>query len=187
MEETNSAASGKIVTALIIGLLVGFALGVFWEKRRTVPEAAFGSEASAVVGEKRAKSMEAEETAAPETAEKPAVAGAVTAPAPSDGFAIQVANQPAGNSVRVAVVSAKTPVWVAVREEKNGALGNILGAQKVSVAGESKDIIVDLLRPTVASGKYAVVLYVDAGSPAFNYREDMRVAGVQELFEAVEK
>lgn len=173
MEETNNTASGKIVTALIIGLVVGFALGVFWEKRKSVSDTLSDTEeTAAVVGE----SAEGKETA---------IGGATTtvaALAATSGAAVQVTNQPAGNSVRVSAVSVKETVWVAVREEKNGGFGNILGAQKVSV--ESKDVVVELLRPTKATAKYFVVLYTDMGSPAFNYREDALILGVQGTFTA---
>ena len=56
-----------------------------------------------------------------------------------------------------------------------------MGAQKVLV-GDGQKVVVELLRPTVSGGAYKVVLHKDVGDPAFNYREDTLVEGVEVKF-----
>ena len=63
MEPTTDNTSGKIIAALIIGLLVGFAAGVFWQARRS---AGVISEQASATSAKGAK----EETAAAASADK---------------------------------------------------------------------------------------------------------------------
>ena len=92
-----------------------------------------------------------------------------------------VKDQSAGGRVEVENIDATETLWIAIREEKEGQLGNILGAQKV-FAGVGQKVIIELLRPTVSSGAYRVVLYREVGDPAFNYREDTLVEGMEVKF-----
>ncbi len=170
MEPTTNNASTKIISALIIGLLVGFFAGVFWQERRgtgTVP-ADISTEAS--------KAQVAKEVTL-----VPPTTTAKTKAANNLSVGLLVTDQPAADLVEIANLNAKEILWVAVREEKGGTLGNILGAQKVFV-GDGQKVIVELLRPTVPGGTYKVVLYKDIGTPAFNYREDVVVEGVEGRF-----
>ena len=93
-----------------------------------------------------------------------------------------ITDQPAGDTVTVTGVSVSEPVWVAVRDFKNGTIGNILGAQKV-FAGDTATTIT-LLRPTLAGATYKAVAYKDVGSSAFNYKEDILIEGVEATFKA---
>lgn len=209
MEPTTGSPTGKIVTALIIGLVLGFAAGAFWQERRLnnlVPK----DEASALSGEKKTSGKKQASNSAAQAGAviKSGVKGAegATTTKKSEGAAgatvnvgagvtvgigggasgpdsVEVSNQPAGSTVRVAKVTADGPVWVAVRDVTSGGLGRILGAQKAA-AGETADVTVDLLRATKAGSKYAVVLYQDLGSPAFDYHEDILIAGAQGQFTA---
>lgn len=172
MEPATHNASAKIVGALIIGLLVGFAAGVFWQERRsggaTRDDTADGNPLA-----------ETGKIAAP-------AATSTSSVAMTGGFPVGnlvVNDQPASVRVGIASFDAKETLWVVVREEKNGALGNILGAQKVS-AGDKQAAVVELLRPTIAGGIYRVVFYRDVGDPAFNYREDVIIGGVEGKFMA---
>lgn len=81
--------------------------------------------------------------------------------------AISVADQKAGPEVTVESVTVTPPgVWVAVREVSGNALGNVLGAVRVS--GPRTDVIVSLLRPTEPSRSYAVELYRDDSGGSFD-------------------
>ena len=177
MQPTNNSASAKIISALIIGLIVGFVAGAFWQERRG--GAARPSEEMAAVGAEKAK-PEAKTEAKRETGM--ASAGDATRMA-SSSAAVLAGNQSAGSVVTVAQVVSAEPVWVAVREERNGGIGNILGARKVA-AGTNGNVVVELLRPTKAGTRYLVVLHQDVGDPAFNYREDVLIPGVQATFVA---
>lgn len=193
MEPTPNNASAKIISALIIGLIVGFVAGAFWQERRLNSRLDVGSSAEA----KEEKGAPAKQTAGAASglldtvkAEKNDTvrvggekAPAMSPIAESAANGLVVLDQPAGAVVQIANISAKEIIWIAVREEKDGKVGNILGAQKVFV-GENQKTTIDLLRPTVPGGAYRVVLYRDTGSPAFNYREDVLIEGVEGRFTA---
>lgn len=166
MEPTTNNTSAKIIGALIIGLLVGFSAGVFWQERR-----------SGIALPKEDTSAATTQTdATKDMTETGKVIGA-----PVRGLLVK--DQSAGDFVEIANLDAQEIFWVAVREEKDGMLGNILGAQKVLV-GNGQKVVVELLRPTVTGGKYRVVLYKDVGASAFNYREDVIIEGVEGKFTA---
>lgn len=81
--------------------------------------------------------------------------------------AISVIDQPAGTVVVVESVTVPPPgVWVAVREINGSALGNVLGAVRVS--GPHSNISISLLRATEPGRPYAVELYRNDGADAFD-------------------
>jgi len=177
MEPTSSNASAKVISALIIGLIVGFVAGAFWQERRLgpaeEPTAAATSDAVTMEG-KSAPAAEVKDTKT--AAEKKVEVGkktAAVATAISMGSVpkLSVANQAAGEHAFVAVSGVTEPVWIAVREEKDGKAGNILGARKVFA--DSADVDVTLLRPTVAGGTYGIFVYIDKGDASFNHKEDL--------------
>ena len=84
---------------------------------------------------------------------------------------IEVENQAAGQTVSVKSVSLGQTTWLAVRDNNNGVLGNILGAKRLEI-GKHTDVKIELLRPTLAEKSYFVVLYADDGDLAFDYKKD---------------
>lgn len=81
--------------------------------------------------------------------------------------AVSVADQSSGDRVTVESVTVPPPgVWVAVREVNGRDLGNVLGAARV--VGPHSTIEVSLLRPTEPNRSYAVQLYRDDNSGAFD-------------------
>lgn len=180
MESTQANnASAKIVSALIIGLLVGFAAGVFWQSRRAPISETMAATAAAK------KEIAKTDTAAKDGSIPSVVDMGANAKTDESMTAkgLVVADQTAGGTVAVASIDAKEIIWVAVREETDGKLGNILGAQKVFI-GDGQQATVELLRPTLAGKAYRVVAYRDVGAPAFNYREDVLIEGVDAKFMA---
>jgi hypothetical protein len=166
----NASAATKVIVALIIGLLIGFAAGAFWQERRLSSVAVSPDETMTENGGTQ-KELAANGVASVSSAVAPA------------GFSLFAEDQNAGAAAVVARVSAREPVWVAVREERAGALGNILGAQKIQ-AGQHENVSVELLRPTSRGAAYFVVLYSATGTPAFNYRVDVLIEGVEGRFTA---
>ncbi len=195
MDQTKPTATGKIVGALIIGLIIGFALGAFWESRRSgVPLPSEGlatgkettaASVAAVAPEKVApeKTEMKTETKKTETVSAPSLVATPVIEKFISPALVFVENQSAGGLVEVTRVKSATPVWVAVRELKSGIVGNILGARRI-LAGENSAVPVELLRPTLKGGSYVVMLYTDNGDPAFNYREDILIPEVQGAFVA---
>jgi len=91
------------------------------------------------------------------------------ATATSDVLAVH--DQSAGSTVVVDSVQVPAPgVWVAVEELRDGNLGNILGAARVT--GPATGVSVSLLRATVPGSTYAVVLYRDNGDGEFDATSD---------------
>lgn len=86
--------------------------------------------------------------------------------------AVMVRDQAAGASVSVASVETDASTWVVVREDKNGVLGNILGAARID-AGNSSQVVVSLLRPTIVGQTYQVVLFKDDGDKKFDHKIDV--------------
>ena len=86
--------------------------------------------------------------------------------------AILVRDQGAGSVVTVASVETDASVWVVVREDNNGVLGNILGASRIE-SGASNNIVVNLLRPTLSGKTYQIVLFKDDGNKLFDYKVDV--------------
>jgi len=84
---------------------------------------------------------------------------------------LAVHDQSAGSTVFVDSVQVPSPgVWVAVEELRDGSLGNILGAARVTAPATG--VTVNLLRATVPGAAYAVVLYRDNGDGEFDGKTD---------------
>ncbi len=182
MQPENNSAGAKVVTALIIGLILGFGAGAFWQERRLATELSLENES--VLDEERAPaaaSKKAVETQSAAAAVSGYTTKGINTGGTSENKAVLIRDQGAGGAVTVEQVISGEPVWVAVREERNGGPGNILGATRVA-AGTHAAVAVELLRPTVAGRQYFVALHRDVGDAAFNYREDVLIEGVREAF-----
>mgnify|MGYP001555585875 CR=1 FL=1 len=84
---------------------------------------------------------------------------------------LAVHDQSSGSTVFVDAVEVPAPgVWVAVQELRDGSLGNILGAARVTAP--AAHVTVSLLRATVPGTAYAVVLYRDNGDKEFDAATD---------------
>ena len=188
MEPTSSNASAKVISALIIGLIVGFVAGAFWQERRLGPAEATTAEAAKeteVAAEKKAEAVvqKDEKTASDKKSEVVEQAAAVGASLTLGSTpTLSVADQAAGEHAFVTVSGVEEPVWIAVREEKDGKSGNILGARKVFT--DAADVDVTLLRPTVSGGTYGVFVYIDKGDASFNHKEDLIIEDGHEHFTA---
>lgn len=186
MAPNNNTAGAKIVSALIIGLIVGFGAGAFWQERRLsdeLPSDAVAAGAQETAGEGMAAAEDLKQSAGAAASVELPTAMVEAPSAGSATAALLVNDQSAGGTVTVTQVITPESVWVAVREEKDGKLGNILGARRVG-AGANSGVAVELLRPTVAGSSYVAALHKDAGDAAFNYREDVLIEGVEGRFTA---
>lgn len=181
MEKENNSTSAKVVTALIIGLIIGFGAGAFWQAER---RGSAVTEGTATVVDKKEAPVAAAKTETKQDAAVGASKPKDAATAAADGnAAILAQDQAAGDTALISQVISGEPVWVAVREEQSGEFGNILGVAKIP-GGTHRAVLVELLRPTSAGRKYFVVLYRDVGEAAFNYREDILIEGVRGTFNA---
>ena len=155
--------SGPVVLALVIGLVIGFALGVFW---KNMMDPKMDADTNVVSDE---ISFNEEYT---DSVVSRYVEGVdfVTLFIEGEGT-LQVEDQTAGTFVNVSSVNMSKDSWVAVREDMPGGFGNILGAKFVP-AGTHTDVRVNVLRNTEAGNTYHVVLFEDNGDELFNYTVD---------------
>src|SRR3989338_9956032 len=95
---------------------------------------------------------------------------ATTPTVEASGEAIEVADQPAGTTVRVASAKFAEMGWIAVRDSG----GRTLGAARLD-AGVHAGVVVELLRGTVTGERYQVLIYIDDGDRAFDLYKDSLV------------
>jgi hypothetical protein len=84
---------------------------------------------------------------------------------------IDVANQSAGKGVAIEKAKLSSLGWVAVHENINGELGNVLGARAYTT-GEHTSLFVPLLRGTTAGQIYHVGIYKENGDGKFDRKID---------------
>lgn len=90
--------------------------------------------------------------------------------------ALIVADQPAGMTVIIAHAALEEGQWVVIHEDKDGTLGNVLGAARF--IGGAHDGAVELLRATIAGATYHAIVYADNGDRAFSLRDDTPLTDV---------
>lgn len=104
----------------------------------------------------------------------------------SGNNSLTVKDQSAGMVVNIDSLEVSASTWVAVHEERNGTLGNILGARRFEPGMKSG--VVELLRATVSGGTYHAVMYRDNGDREFNKTTDTKITNVAgSLIESVFK
>lgn len=168
----QSRITNTTIVALIIGLIIGFAGGAYWYKGKMVrSDSANKMDVSENKDDNKVDVMETSSTT--EVMEKTEPSTTIVSTV-VDTSIVAAPNQKAGDTVLVNKVVSGAEVWVAVREDREGLMGNILGAKKVG-AGTSESVVVELLRPTVSNAKYYVVLYRDNGDGAFDSKTDVLV------------
>lgn len=147
------------VGMLVVGLIVGFIIGWFWQKNSS----------QLVVGDEiKNNSSSTQILAASIVPTLTTIYQQIDVPA-----SVSVDDQKAGNLVFIKHSEVSKPTWIAVREIVGESLGNILGAGMVTSAAD--DVPVTLLRSTVTGQKYAVFLYQDNGDGEFNSKTDLLV------------
>ncbi len=166
----KSKINSFVIGTLVLGLVVGFTSGAFWAGRRGASLAA--SDQTNQLADVTATP----DQSTPATGDTSASPTAVPASSPIDNsaVAVEVANQPAGSTVGLQSVTLAKLGWVAIRDNQNGKIGNILGAKRLP-AGTTKEVKVELLRPTAAKSGYAVTAYVDDGDLLFNSLKDTKI------------
>ena len=86
-------------------------------------------------------------------------------------YLFSVADQSAGGVVYISNLTFPKESWIAVREDNNGAMGNILGARRYPI-GEHTGAI-ELLRNTEPGQTYYAVIYIDDGDKKFDHKKDI--------------
>ncbi len=175
MKQLSQTAIILIIAALVVGFLVGWAVGKQSTKATPSKMTATSTPTTMATGtNKNTFTVTADKTAMGVQQNAQGMEGTRGTPdlvAQGTG-SVSVGSQKAGATVLVSAVTLEKTGWVAVREDDNGSLGWILGAQRLP-AGSHKDIAVQLLRSTAAGKKYSAVLYSDNGDGAFAKASDI--------------
>lgn len=156
---------GKKWWMLVLGfILIVVLFWVFWGKD--------SDDVAPKNEENNASVTEENNTANIEVTEKPPVNTSVGSKEAvvSGNNKVSVKDQPAGSVVEVEGLELSVVAWVAVHEERNGGLGNILGARRFEPGIHLGEV--ELLRNTTAGGVYHAVLYKDNGDRQFDKATD---------------
>lgn len=155
MKNTRNNAVVAGVVGLILGLVLGWIVGNFGAGKSSVKNQNTGEPPMNASGIKLSDALFANPLASRESQS-----------------AILVLDQGMGSVATVASVETDVAAWVVVREDNNGFVGNILGASRID-AGDSNNIVVELLRPTETGKTYHVVLFQDNGDKVFDHKVDL--------------
>lgn len=160
MTEEKKREVQKTVVAFVAGLIIG---GLFvW---------VFSSAPSAEREEERMASNEQGEHAMEDEIGE---SSSPVAPVVVEGGSIVVPDQPAGVNVTLGEVEYPTAGgWVVVHEDRDGELGNALGAARFRASEGLVPTSVRLLRTTVAGMTYHVLLYSENGDKEFSLDSDL--------------
>ena len=162
----------RITAYGLVFFIIGFGIGWFWFGKESLLAEQAGEENSVIT-----PSVEQKENAA-------AVLGELSSEKSGENKVsvendlILVKDQVAGNTVSIEKVALKENSWVAVQDNNDGSLGNILGVQWLP-AGENSGGV-ELLRNTEEGKSYFVTIYVDDGDKEFSKVFDREVVGVNE-------
>ena len=186
MEENNSRKGQlKTIVLLLIGFIVGFAMHAFTSSEETVvsddlKDAKEGlidegvlTDENSDVSDETSSSEEDKEVieVIQEDEDGSTVFNATPNNSSNGGYSFSVADQSAGGVVYVSQLVFTEESWIAVREDNNGELGNVLGAHRYSAGKHNGSI--ELLRNTEPGKTYYVVIYVDDGDKKFDHKKDV--------------
>lgn len=185
MDQQNKSAAKsstglwtKVILVVLAGL-VGYFIGRGNSGQLAVTTPEDGGEelglaetAENLVGE----AMEGEEameikTPTPAPAPRPATPAPTPVTSPSTSMtdaSIAVDAQSAGTTVVIRSMSLKNRSWIAIHDDRNGAPGNILGAQRF----EANETVgsVSLLRATQAGMRYFAVVHMSDDDMEFEFK-----------------
>src|SRR3989344_4480086 len=90
-----------------------------------------------------------------------------------------VANQPAGSSIIMSMISLKVSGWIAIHEkDAQGGIVTILGARRFN-AGNYFAEPIDLLRVTEEGHVYVAVLHGDDGEGEFDFAKEIPLKDIK--------
>jgi len=98
--------------------------------------------------------------------------GTVISETLNENTVLAVRNQEAGASVVIEKLALTKKSWVAVHEDKNGVPGIVLGAIRLRPENATGTVGL-IIRNTDPGETYYVVVHIDDGDDAFNYKTDI--------------
>lgn len=156
----------KIIAVAVIFFVIGFGVSwlIFGRGSGTAQRGEEIAEEKEMEGAGEAKERE-NMTSEEKKSEQAALFSTV-----GGGSGIAADDQDAGVRARIAKVVLTGKAWIAIYEDKGGAPGKILGAQRFP-AGERSGAV-DLLRATAPGSVYYAVIHQDDGDAIFDSVKD---------------
>jgi len=172
MQENKYYSRNNLISAFLIGILAGFGVYSMWDNSSAV---------RGIVGQEK-------DTGGAAMEETPLDENSVAMELEHSGEnTISVVDQPAGLKVIIESATLAEQGWVVIHEDRDGAPGNILGAQRFEPGTSAGEV--ELLRNTVEGGLYYAMLHGDDGDGQFDYTKDLAImendAPVMVTFNAV--
>lgn len=182
-ENTSKRGQLKAIVLLLIGFIIGFATHAFTISKESVisgdensaneelidvesgsddaGDAGDASDGISAVGDDSKGSDEPAKTQL----------DAIPNNSSNGGCSFSVIDQSAGGVVYISQLVFVEESWIAIREDNNGDLGNILGARRYPAGTHTG--AVELLRNTESGQTYYAVVYIDDGDKIFNHKKDV--------------
>jgi hypothetical protein len=174
MDSFTQYLTKQLVTAFALGVFVG--VGGFWAIDTERGISGFFDDENALA-EQGLDELGAETGQDIEIVKKELLGSSVVSIARGENNLV-VANQPAGISAIMSMVSLSQNSWVAIHEEnEDGTIGNILGARRFDTGryfGEE----IELLRGTVGGRMYVAVVHADDGDSIFDHEIEVPLQGI---------
>lgn len=187
MEENNRKRGQlKVIVLLLIGFIIGFAAHAFTVSKESVvlEDEKNTNEEELIDTDLESDKKEGQDVLPTdetidgtevenkgESEEAPKISLDATPNNSSNGeYLFSVVDQSAGGVVYISSLTFPKESWIAVREDNNGELGNILGAQRYPAGTQTG--VVTLLRNTNAGQTYYAVIYLDDGDGEFDHKKD---------------
>jgi len=169
----DTRENNKLIIVAIVSLIVGVALGavMFGSKASDTPKSTMKDDDGVMSDTSNSDTAVLGDT---DTRTSPTIQDSGVTAVKIGGSTLTVTDQVSGGTVLIDSVLLAKDAWVVVHEDRDGMIGNILGAQYLQ-AGSYESVIVTLLRDTMPETRNYVTIYIDDGDRLFDYKKDSMV------------
>jgi len=170
----------QVVVLLLIGFIIGFAVHAFVVSREDVPVALKDNQANILNVDSDLQDSEQANNTDDMQGGEGVVTSNTNIPVSSTsnnmsegGYTVSVVDQKAGEIVYASQLVFEKEGWLAIREQIDGQIGNILGVQRYPAGTHTG--VVKLLRSTESRRTYYAVVFVDDGDREFDFKKDAKL------------
>lgn len=169
----------QVIVLLLIGFIIGFAAHAFVVSREDAPVEPEDNQASTfnVVSDLQDIDNTQDGNGEDEGVMVMPVNSTTLNNMPESGYTVSVADQKAGGIVYASQLVFEKESWLAIREQVDGQIGNILGAQRYPAGTHTG--VVKLLRDTNPGRTYYAVIFIDDGDGKFDFKKDAKLTDTQ--------
>ncbi|MEK7152231.1 MAG: hypothetical protein AAB773_02255 [Patescibacteria group bacterium] len=158
MPNNKYYSRNNLISTFLIGVLAGFGLYSMWDNSAAVKSFV-----------KQDKGVQKEGDVMDESLNEGALLD--TNKESFGTYVLSAQDQPEGLKVLIdsAIMSAQG--WIVIHEDRDGAPGNILGAQRFEAGVSAGEV--ELQRNTVEGGTYYAMVHTDDGDGQFDHTKDL--------------